>query len=100
LDAAGTPGVNTAGSRKLLAEAAMETQLGDQAYAAGNLDEAKEHYDQAFVYLHKALKNDKDPNFFKAVEPTGTLLLGIGMVLLALGVILFVLRRPRGSSSA
>jgi hypothetical protein len=99
LAAVGTPGVNTAGSRRLLAESAMETQLGDQAYAAGNLDEAKEHYDQAFVYLTKALKNDKDPNFFKAAEPAGTLLLGIGMVLLAFGVILYVLRRPKGPSS-
>lgn len=96
--AVGSPAVNTAGSRKLLAESAMEMQLGDQAYAAGNLDEAKEHYDQAFVYLDKALKNDKDPNSFKLLEPTGTLLLGIGMVLLALGVILYVVRRPKGPS--
>ncbi|MBN2099142.1 MAG: hypothetical protein JW753_06050 [Dehalococcoidia bacterium] len=100
LYAVGTPSVNTAGSRRLLAESAMETQLGDQAYAAGNLDDAKAHYDQAFVYLDKALKNDKDPNFFKAVEPTGTLLLGIGMVLLAFGVILYVIRRPKGPSGA
>ncbi len=96
--AVGSPGVNTAGSRKLLAESAMEEQLGDQQYAAGNLDEAKAHYDQAFTYLDKALKNDKDPNTFKVLEPTGTLLLGIGMVLLALGVIIFVLRRPKGPS--
>jgi hypothetical protein len=96
LNAVGTPGVNTAGSRRLLAESAMETQLGDQAYAAGNLDDAKAHYDQAFTYLDKALKNDKDPNSFKLLEPTGTLLLGIGMVLLALGVIVYVLKRPKG----
>jgi tetratricopeptide (TPR) repeat protein len=96
LAAVGTPGVATAGSREKLARAAMEEQLGDQEYAAGNLDEAKAHYDQAFTYMDKALKNDKDPNTFKLLEPTGTLLLGIGMVLLALGVIGFVLRRPKG----
>jgi len=96
--AVGSPGVATAGSREKLADSAMEEQLGDQQYAAGNLDEAKAHYDQAFTYLDKALKNDKDPNTFKALEPTGTLLLGIGMVLLALGVLVYVLRRPKGPS--
>jgi hypothetical protein len=96
--AVGSPGVNTAGSRKLLADSAMEEQLGDQQYAAGNLDESKAHYDQAFTYLDKALKNDKDPNTFKALEPTGTLLLGIGMVLLALGVLVYVIRKPKGPS--
>jgi hypothetical protein len=95
LAAIGTPGVATAGSREQMAKAAMEEQLGDQQYAAGNLDEAKTHYDQAFTYMDKALKGDKDPNFFKAVEPAGTLLLGIGMVLLALGVIAYVIRRPK-----
>jgi hypothetical protein len=98
LAAAGYPGVATAGSREKMTKAAMEEQLGDQKYAAGNLDEAKAHYDQALAYFDKALKNDKDPNTFKALEPTGTLLLGIGMVLLALGVIIFVLRRPKGPS--
>jgi hypothetical protein len=97
--AVGSPTVNTAGSRKLLAQSAMETQLGDQQYAAGNLDDAKVHYDQAFTYLDKALKNDKDPNTFKALEPTGTLLLGIGMLLLALGVVVYVIRKPKGPSS-
>lgn len=99
LAAIGSPAVATAGSRELLAKSAMEEQLGDQEYAAGNLDDAKAHYDQAFAYLDKALKNDKDPNSFKLLEPTGTLLLGIGMVLLALGVILYVVRRPKGPSS-
>jgi hypothetical protein len=95
LAAIGTPGVATAGSREKLAKAAMEEQLGDQQYAGGNLDKAKAHYDQAFTYLDKALKNDKDPNTFKAVEPAGTLLLGIGMVLLALGVIVYVIKKPK-----
>ena len=95
LAAIGTPGVATAGSREQLAKAAMEEQLGDQQYAAGKLDDAKTHYDQAFTYLDKALKNDKDPNTFKAVEPAGTLLLGIGMVLLALGVIVYVIKKPK-----
>jgi hypothetical protein len=99
LTAIGSPGVATAGSRELLAKSAMEEQLGDQEYAAGNLDNAKAHYDQAFTYMDKALKNDKDPNTFKLLEPTGTLLLGIGMVLLALGVIVFVLKRPKGPSN-
>jgi tetratricopeptide (TPR) repeat protein len=76
----------------------MEEQLGDQQYAGGNLDKAKAHYDQAFTYLDKALKNDKDPNTFKALEPTGTLLLGIGMLLLALGVVVYVIRKPKGPS--
>ena len=35
------PGVVTASSRELLTKAAMEGQLGDQQYAAGNLEEAK-----------------------------------------------------------
>ena len=99
LAAIGTPGVATAGSREQLAKAAMEEQLGDQQYAAGKLDVAKTHYDQAFTYMDKALKGDKDPNTFKAVEPAGTLLLGIGMVLLALGVIVYVIRKPKGPSS-
>jgi hypothetical protein len=99
LQAMGTPGVNTAGSRELLAQSAMEEQLGDQQYAAGNMDEAKSHYEQALTYQQDALTGDKDPNTFKALEPTGTLLLGIGMVLLALGVIVYALKRPKGPSS-
>lgn len=96
LAAIGTPVLNTAGSRELAARAAMEEQLGDQQYAAGNLDKAKTHYDQAFAYVDRALKGDKDPNTFKAVEPAGTVLLGIGMVLLAFGVFAYVLLMPRG----
>ena len=98
LVAIASPEVATAGSRKLLADSAMEEQLGDQQYAAGNLDQAKAQYDQAFADLDKALKNDNDSNAYKPLEPTGTLLLGIGMVLLALGVIIYVLRRPKGPS--
>jgi hypothetical protein len=99
LEAMGTPGVSTAGSRELLAKSAMERQLGDQQYASGNMEEARGHYEQAFTYLDKALKNDKDPNTFKALEPVGTLLLGIGMLLLALGVVVYVIRKPKGPSS-
>ncbi len=95
LVAIGTPSLNTTGSRELAATSAMEQQLGDQAYAAGNLEEARAHYDQAFASLDKALKGDKDPNSLKEVEPTGTLLLGIGMVLLAFGAIGYVLLMPR-----
>lgn len=100
LAAIGAPGVATAGSREQMARAAMEEQLGDQRYAAGNLDEAKTHYDQAFTYMDKALKGDKDPNTFKVLEPTGALLLGIGMVLLAFGVILYAVKKPKGPGSA
>jgi hypothetical protein len=94
------PGVVTANSRELLTKAAVEGQLGDQQYAAGNVDEAKANYDQALIYAEDALKKDKDPNAFKLLAPTGTLMLGIGMVLLALGVIGFVVfRRPKGPPS-
>jgi hypothetical protein len=96
LAAIGSPGVATAGSREQMAKAAMEEQLGDQQYAAGNLDQAKTHYDQAFTYMDKALKGDKDPNTFKAIEPAGTLLLGIGMVLLAFSVLVYAMRKPKG----
>lgn len=96
LVAIGTPALNTTGSRELAAKSAMEEQLGDQAYASGNVDEARAHYDQACAYLDSALTGDKDPNTLKEVEPTGTLLLGIGMVLLAFGVIGYVLLMPRG----
>ena len=94
------PGVVTANSRELLTKAAVEGQLGDQQYAAGNVDEAKANYDQGLIYAEDALKKDKDPNAFKLLAPTGTLMLGIGMVLLALGVIGFVVfRRPKGPPS-
>ena len=93
------PGVATAGSRELLTKAAAEEQLGEQNYKAGKLTEAKADFDQALVYVQNALKKDKDPNSFKALEPTGTLLLGIGMVLLALGVVVYVIRKPKGPSS-
>ncbi len=96
LVAIGTPALNTAGSRDRSARSAMEEQLGDQAYAAGDLAQAKEHYDQAYASLDEALKGDKDPNILKEVEPAGVLLLGIGMVLLAFGVIGYVLIRRRG----
>ncbi len=95
LQAIGTPPVNTAGSRELVTKAEMEEQLGDQQYAAGNLEEAKTHYDNAIKYMDKALNNDKDPNTFKAIEPAGTLLLGTGMVLLAVGVIVYAVRKPK-----
>lgn len=96
LMAIGVPALNTSGSRELAARSALEEQLGDQAYAAGNVEQARAHYDQAFSYMDSALKGDKDPNTLKEVEPTGTLLLGIGMVLLAFGVIGYVLLMPRG----
>ena len=96
LAAVGTPALNTAGSRDLAARSAMEQQLGDQAYAAGNVEEARAHYDRAWTSMDRALAGDKDPNTLKEVEPTGTLLLGIGMVLLAFGVIGYVLLIPRG----
>jgi hypothetical protein len=92
------PGVATAGSRELLTKAAAEEQLGEQNYKAGKLTEAKADFDQALVYVQNALKKDKDPNSFKALEPTGTLLLGIGMLLLALGVVVYVIRKPKGPS--
>lgn len=95
LEAIGTPPVNTAGSRELVTKADMEEELGDQQYAAGNLDEAKTHYDNAIKYMDKALNGDKDPNTFKAIEPAGTLLLGTGMVLLAAGVIVYAVRKPK-----
>ncbi len=96
LVAIGTPTLNTTGSRELAAKSAMEEQLGDQQYAAGNLEEARTHYDQAYIFMDSALSGDKDPNSLKEVEPTGTLLLGIGMVLLAFGAIGYVLLMPRG----
>jgi hypothetical protein len=96
LVAIGAPALNTTGSRELAAKSAMEEQLGDQAYAAGNLEEARTHYDEAYNLMDRALKGDKDPNTLKEVESTGTLLLGIGMVLLAFGVIGYVLLMPKG----
>lgn len=93
------PGVATAESRELLTKAAAEEQLGEQNYRAGKLTEAKADFDQALVYVQNALKKDKDPNSFKALEPVGTLLLGIGMLLLALGVVVYVIRKPKGPSS-
>ncbi len=98
LVAVGTPALNTTGSRELAAKSAMEEKLGDQAYAAGNLEEARGHYDQACRYLDDALKGDKDPNTLKEVESTGILLLGIGMVLLAFAAIAHAWRRPGGRS--
>ncbi len=96
LGAIGTPALNTTGSRELAAKSAMEKQLGDQAYAAGNLEEARGHYDQAYRYVDGALKGDKDPSTLKEVESTGILLLGIGMMLLAFAAIGYVLLMPRG----
>lgn len=87
LTAIGTPALNTTGSRELAARSAMEEQMGEQAYAAGNLEEARAHYDQAYAFMDEALKGDQDPNTLKKVEPAGALLLGIGMVLLALSVL-------------
>ncbi len=92
--AIGTPALNTTGSRELAAKSALERQMGEQAYAAGRLPEARERYEQAYDYLDRAIKGDKDPNTLKEVEPAGRLLLGIGMVLLAFGVILYAWRRP------
>lgn len=96
LEAIGAPALNTTGSRERAARAALEEQLGDQAYAAGNLEAARAHYEEAYALIDRALSGDKDPNTLKEVGPTGALLLGIGMVLLAFGAILYVLRMPGG----
>ncbi len=96
LEAIGAPALNTTGSRERAARAALEEQLGDQAYAAGNLEAARAHYEEAYALMDRALSGDKDPNTLKEVEPTGALLLGLGMVLLAFGAILYVLRMPGG----
>ena len=103
-EAMGTPGVSTAASRELLAQSAMEEQLGDQQYASGNMEEARGHYEQAFTYKQDALARDKDPNDFNSQDPMGILLRGIGYLLIGVGVIFVgvvvcIIRKPKGPSS-
>jgi hypothetical protein len=99
LAAIGNPIPATAKSKDLMAQAAMGKTLGDQAYLAGNFVDAKTSYDQALSDVQDALKIDKDANAYNTHEPTGTLLRGIGYLIIGIGVILAVvvlfMRRPR-----
>ena len=95
MEAIGVPVLNTVNSRGLLAQSQVEKQLADQEYVAGGFEGAKNHYQQALTFQQDALSQDKDPNTFSLVGPVGSLLTGIGVVLLAIGLTVYVFRRPR-----
>ena len=95
MEAIGVPVLNTVNSRGLLAQSQVEKQLADQEYVAGGFEGAKTHYQQALAFQQDALSQDKDPNAFSLVGPVGSLLTGIGVVLLAIGLTVYVFRRPK-----
>lgn len=95
MEAIGVPALNTVNSRGLLAQSQVEKQLADQEYIAGDFQGAKNDYQQALTLQQDAQSKDKDPNTFSLVGPVGSLLTGIGAMLLAAGLIYYVSRRPK-----
>jgi hypothetical protein len=93
VDAMGTPSVNTAKARELLTHSAVEEQLAGPKYEAGDFAQAKTHYQNALTFKQDALSADRDPTELSSVEPLGTLLKGIGIVLLGLGLLIYAFRR-------
>ncbi len=97
IDAIGAtdPDLATARAREYLAESGTEYQLAQQEYERGNFAEATTHYQNSFDAIENALSADGDPaGDYSSLGPVGSLLTGIGLLVLGVGVVLFVMTRP------